>query len=477
MTSISSINLVNGGLDVTSIVDNLVTAAQQPITNLQTQTQSYQNKISAYQTLNTKMLAMQTSVESLLFNGETAPLSMPSDFSSRFSTSIFALRKATSSNESVVTATADKGMAAGNYSISISNLAAADSYASNNFSSDTNQTTKTGELVIQKGSDSSNAVHVTIGGTNNTLEGIKEAINETNAGFTASVVNDGSSSPYRLVITSNDSGTANALTITNNLTGGTGSAVTFSETTPASDAKLTVNNIAITSSSNTVTDAVEGVTFNLNADSGSAVITVGRDVDSIVAGVKDFISKYNDFKSYVASQSTYDSTTNSAGLLSGDPTLQEAQNQITTALTQSVGSNGSAFSVLSQVGISLGSDGTLSLNESQLRNALSTNLNGTAQLFLADGTDADGNTTSLFPTLENRLKTFTDSLDGPILNATDVLQKDITSVNNEIKQMQARLDIQQQDWIAEYTKADQALEQMNTLQASIISQLSSLSTA
>jgi flagellar hook-associated protein 2 len=477
MTSIGTINLVNGGLDVTSIVDNLVTAAQTPITNLQTQTTSYQNKISAYQTLNSNMLALQTSVESLLFNGETAPLSMPSDFSSRFNTSIFALRTATSSNQSVVTATADKGMATGNYSISISQLAKFDSYASNNFSSDTGQTTQTGELVIQKGSDAGNAVHVTIDSTNNTLEGIKDAINEKNAGFTASVVNDGSSSPYRLVITSDDSGLANALKITNNLTVGTGSSLSLSVATAAQDAKLTVNNIDITSSSNAVTNAVEGMTFNLNAESGDAVVTVNRDVDSIVAGVKDFISKYNDFTSYVTSQSAYDSTTKSAGLLSGDPTIRDAQNQVATAVTQNVTSNGSAFSTLSQAGISMANDGTLSLDETKLRNALSTNFSDTARLFLADGTDDDGNTTSLLPALETRLKNFTDSLDGPITNATGALQTDITSINNEIKQMQARLDIQQQLWIAEYTQANQALQQLTVMQASITSQLSSLSSS
>jgi flagellar hook-associated protein 2 len=146
-------------------------------------------------------------------------------------------------------------------------------------------------------------------------------------------------------------------------------------------------------------------------------------------------------------------------------------------VTQNVTSNGSAFSALSQIGISMASDGTLSLNETQLRNALSTNFSGTAQLFLADGTDADGNTTSLLPTIETRLKNFTDSLDGPITHATGALQTDITSINNEITQMQARLDIQQQLWIAEYTQANQALQQLTIMQASITSQLSSLSSS
>jgi flagellar hook-associated protein 2 len=470
---LSSINLINGGLDVQTIVDNLITVAHQPIDRLQQQNQASQNKITAYQTLNTKLLALKTSVDNLLFQGEDVPLSMPSSFADRLSESILALRKATSSNENVVTATAAKGMATGNFTVTVTKLAKFDSFTSNNFASDTDTNTKTGSLVIQKGTD--DEVTIPIDDTNNTLQGIKNAINDANAGFTASILNDGSSTPYRLVITSNDSGTANALAITNNLTGGSGAAVSLSETTPADDAALQINGIDITSSSNTVTNAIEGVTFDLKAESGTAVVKVDRDIDSIVAGLQSFVTNYNDAVSYISSQSTYNTTTKSAGILSGDFTLREAQTQIASTLIQSVNLSGCSMNVLSQIGFRLTNNGTLSLDETKLRDELSTNFNDTAHLLLADGQDSEGHSVSLIPRLESQLKNLTDSVDGPILHATDAVQQNIARINDQIAQMEERLVTQRALLITEYSQADYDLRQLTVLESSLNNQMATLS--
>src|SRR5512144_2380030 len=113
----SSINLINGGLDVQSIVDSLIEVARLPINRLETKTETYQTRISAYQSFNSKLLALKTSAESVLFNGEDVPLNVPVDFSDRLSTSLFALRKATSSNEEVITATAGRGNVTGTFDV------------------------------------------------------------------------------------------------------------------------------------------------------------------------------------------------------------------------------------------------------------------------------------------------------------------------------------------------------------------------
>jgi flagellar hook-associated protein 2 len=475
--NLSSINLINGGLDVQSIVDSLVSASPQQtsITQLQQQNTNSQNEITAYQTLNTDLLALKTSVESLLYQGETVPLTPPSSFTDRFNGSVLAARKATSSNENVVTATAASGMATGSYTVNISHLATFDSFTSNNFASDTDTQTKTGSLVIQKGTNA--PVTITIDDTNNTLQGIEGAINDANAGFTASILNDGSSNPYRLVITSNDSGTANALQITPHLTGGSGASLSFDETTLPKDAALQVNNIDITSSSNTVTNAIQGVTFNLQADSGTAVVTVNRDIDSIVSAFQDFVTKYNAAVSYISSQSTYNTTTSSAGILSGDFTLREAQTDIVSPLTRSINLSGSSLNVLSQLGFSLADDGTLSLDANTLQNELSTNFNGTAQLLLADGQDSDGNTVSFLPMLETQLQNLTDPLEGPIYLAENATQKNISSVNDKITQLQQNLATQQDLWTQQYTQANQALEQLMVLESSVNNQMSTISSS
>lgn len=469
----ASINLISGGLDVQSIVDSLISVEGQPITRLQQQTKSYQDKISAYQAFNTRLLALKTSLENLMFYGEDVPLNIPSGFADRFSKSLFALRTAASSDETVVTAASGKGAATGDFSVTVSRLAKANSFASNNFSSDTAASTKTGTIVIQKGTEG--AVTITVDGTNNTLQGIRNAINNANAGFTAAIVNDGSSTPYRLVLTSDDTGSANALTITPSLTEGTGSDLAFTQTTPADNAAVRINGVDVTSASNTITNAVEGITFNLKAESGTAVVNVVRDVDSIVSGIKEFVAKYNDVRTYINSQSRYDAGKKAAGILAGDFTLRQAQEALSSALAQSISSDGYSLSVLSQIGIKVGNDSTLTVDEAKLKDSLSANFMGTAHLLLADAADVQGRTVSLVPNLQSRLSYLTDSIDGPVFHATDAIQQNIRRINEQIEQMQARLDARREVLIAQYTQADQALRQLSVLQTSLSSQLNTLS--
>jgi len=468
----TSINLINGGLDVLGIVDNLIAVERAPIDRLETQVETYQKKISAYQALNSRLLAFKTSIEGLLFQGEDVPLSMPSEYADRLSKSLFALRTTVSSDEDVVTATAGKGTAIGNYSVAVSQLAKFHSFASNNFLSDTSTLTQTGTLVIQKAGEAE--VTITVDETNNTLQGIKSAINSQNAGFTATILNDGSGTPYRLAITSDDSGTANALTITNNLTEGTGDAVTLLETTPAQDAELEVNGVSITSSSNTVADAIEGITFELKAESGTAAIRVERDDDAIVEGLKDFVAKYNDVISHISSQSRYDATKKAAGILAGDFTMRAAQTDLASILSQSITTSGYSFSVLSQAGITLTNNGTLSFDESLFRDTLSSDFNGIAHLFLADGLNGEGITTSMVPALQNRLRSLTDAIDGPVFHASDALQQNISRLNLQIEQMESRLEVRREVLITQYAKADAALRQLSVLQSSLDGLVNSL---
>ena len=467
-----TINLINGGLDVLGIVDNLIAVERTPIIRLQRNAKSFEDKIAAYQAFNTKLLALKTSVGSLLFHGEDVPLNMPAAYADRFGRSLFALRKAASSDEAVVTATAAKGLTTGNFSVTVNSLAKANSYASNNFSSDTAVATMTGTLVIQNGAE--DPVTITVDSSNNTLQGIKNAINNADGGFHAAIINDGSAAPYRLAITSDDSGTANALTITNDLTGGAGVALTLGETVAAQDAVLTINGVDITSSSNTVSSAIEGITFNLRSDSGSATIRIDRDMDAIVEGIQDFLAKYNDVVSYITSQSRYDAVKKTAGILSGDFTLREAQLDLTKTLFQSIESGYESAKVLAQVGITLSNKGLLSLDESKLRDQLASNFEATAHLMLTDALNSEGNTVSLAPMLHGRLANLTDSLDGPIQRATNVIQKNIRRINDQVEQMELRLEARRELLIAQFARADEALRQLTVLQSSMSGLMNSL---
>ena len=111
MGTVSSLNLINGGLDVQTIVDNLMYVERAPVRRLQSQTTLLQSKVTAFQTLNTKISALLDKANRVLFNGETAPFQVPYSFEDRLPDSIFGMRTASSSDETVLTATAGQGAA------------------------------------------------------------------------------------------------------------------------------------------------------------------------------------------------------------------------------------------------------------------------------------------------------------------------------------------------------------------------------
>lgn len=195
------------GLDTNQLIQGLLAVQQQQITNLQNRQAQIIQQESAYNTIQSNLLALQTAAGSL---------------SSTFS-SVFDARTAASSNSNLATASANSGAQAGVYSFKVNSLAQAQQIASQGFDSASSTITQ-GTFAFQVGTGAVNTI--TINSTNNTLQGLASAINTANAGVTASVVNDGSSSQgYHLLLTSNNSGTANAITITNNLAASGGGAL------------------------------------------------------------------------------------------------------------------------------------------------------------------------------------------------------------------------------------------------------------
>ncbi len=468
MGSIGSINVINGGLDVQSIVDQLMQIEHQPVDTMQSKVTDLKNRVTAFQTLNTKVSTLLDKIKSIIYGGDTDPALTPYSFQDRLVQSIFANRKVTSSDDSIVSATSGKGTASGSYAITVSSLAQAMTMASANVADIDTTTLGTGTIVIQ--GTTGDPVNVTIDSSNNSLAGIRNAINSANAGVTATIINDGSSTPYRLLISANTTGTANAFTITNNLTGGS-SALDFTQTQAAADAQFTVNSISITKSTNTIDDVIDGVTLDLKALTTSPVTrTVTDDIDSIVKAMQDFASAYNDLNTFIGSQFSYNSTTKSAGVLSGDFTLRQVQSWLQGVLIQSPSNQYTSYGVISQIGLNLNRDGSLSVDETKLRDALSSDFKGVAGLLLGDG-EGDGVASCLSTALDG----ITDPLEGPIHNATDSLNRNISDLNDQISAYEDRLDVRRQQLMDEYSRADQALRLMNVAMASLTSQTSSLS--
>jgi flagellar hook-associated protein 2 len=399
----SSINVISSGLDVQTIVDQLIQIERAPINNLENQTSTLQSKLKAFQSYNTKLSTLLDKLNNALFKDETAPLSVPYGFAQRLARSVFAARTASSSDESAIAVSADKGASVGGYTVTVSSLARAKTEASSNFADTSSTNTGTGTLTLQVGTK--DPVTITIDSTNNTLEGIRDSINNANAGVNATIMNDGSSSPYRLLVTANDTGTQNAFTITDSLSGG--QALNLTETQGATDAQFTVNGISLSKSSNTVSDVIAGVSLTLKATTAAPVqVTVGKDTDAVVAGIKEVIDAYNDVNAFANSQFRYDASTKTAGVLAGDMTLRTTLAKVRDILTGGVTNSYTSLHYIGEVGLEYNGDGSLSLDEAQLRKAIDSNPTAVAALFLGEGAEgAAASVTASDPRVTYRSKT------------------------------------------------------------------------
>lgn len=400
-SAISSAGVTVPSIDVASIVSSLIKAEQQPITGLNNQITSYQAKISAIGTVQSALASFQTAVQglnSLTFNSFSA----------------------NSSNSAVLSATASSIAKPGNYSLIVSQLAQAQNLVAAGQASATTtigsgaSTTLTFDFGTISGGTLSNGTYnppatsftsngggtksVTIDSSNNTLSGIRDAINAANIGVTATIINDGSASPYRLVLTSNTTGLANSMkisvtgdtTLGNLLTEDPTGTQNLSQTSAALNANFTVNGIAISKASNTIGDVMPGVTLNLAGTSTSPVtVNVGPNSSSVNQAINNFVKAFNGAVQAIQSQTSYDPATKTAGTLQGDVSLSIIQSQMAAMLTKTVGSSSTNFSNLTQIGLGFQKDGTLAVDATKLNNALNSNYQGVANLFIAAATATD----------------------------------------------------------------------------------------
>jgi flagellar hook-associated protein 2 len=130
--------------------------------------------------------------------------------------------------------------------------------------------------------------------------------------------------------------------------------------------------------------------------------------------------------------------------------------------------------VLSQIGISFNNDGTLKVNSEELQEALSSDFQAAAHVLLADALNQGGETVSIGPQLLSQLKSLTDPLEGPVPNAKESEQKTIERIQDQIDQMEERLEVRREILISQFTRADQALRQLTVLQSSLQGQINSL---
>lgn len=450
---------VGSGLDLDSILTSLQESKEAslltPITNQET---SVNAEITAYGTLTSALTKLQTAAEALADSSLYDSLT-------------------TSLSGSGVTAATTSDAVAGTYKLEVTQLAQAQSLTTDGVASKTTAL-GTGTLTLQVGAEE--AVSITLTSSNNTLEGIRTAINASGAGVTASIVNDGSGTPYRLVLTSDSTGTESEMTVSytsddssdaaTSLFGYDGSTGNMTQTVGALDAQLTINGISITSQSNTVEDALQGVTLNLSATGSAQTLTISQDTDAIYDAVKAFVTAYNSYVSTVDTLTSYDADADTAGELLGDSTTRRISTKLSSDLYSAVGSG--TFSYLSQLGISLEVDGTLLIDEDTLTSAITDNIDAVSQFFI--GTDG---TSGFIGQITTDLDTYLDEDDGLIVARTDSLATKLEQLEDRYEEKQALIDSEMARWTEQFTQLDTLIASLSSTADYLTTQFDALNSS
>lgn len=394
---------IGSNLDVEGIVSKLMSVEQQPLALLQKKETSYQAKLSGFGTLKGALSQFQTAVKGL------------ADISK------FQASKASVADPLVASVTSNASAAPGSYALKVTQLAQAQKLVAGGVAS---QVAPIGSGVISfdfgtvsggtfdsvtgKYTGAAFATAgagiktVTIDPSNNSLSGIRDAINKAGIGVTASIVNDGGSTPYRLALSSTATGQASSMKISvadtipdtglsallNNDPAGSQA---LAQTAAAQNALLTIDGIAVSKASNAVSDVITGVTFNLLKENPltATAITVTRDTAAVTASVGAFVKAYNDISQTLRDAAAYNPATKQAAVLNGEATVRTIASQVRGLMTNSVAGGAGAFSRLSEIGVSLGKDGLLAVDATKLNKAMTSNFDDLASLFATTGKATD----------------------------------------------------------------------------------------
>ena len=397
----SLISGLNSNLDTNDIVSKLVALQRRPIDVLEAKADLEAEKLLAFQELQSRLQTFKSVVTTL--NTESKFLSTKGVFSNN----------SNSDTNQVLTIDTTSQAASGTFSLTVNSLARESKLVSEGFSALTDEVPQ-GTLNITVGGATT---QISINSTNNTLDGLRLAINNSGADIQASFLNDGSSSnPIRLLVSGTKTGADNSVSLSINqalIGGGTQGVLSFTETQAAQDASFILDGIAITKSTNTVTDVITGTTLNLQS-AGSGIVTLSSDQDAIKEKISSVVDGYNELNVFLNEQQFLDPDTLQTGLLFGNFTIQSLQQSLRNTLSSAVPGVTGTFNSLSQIGIRTQSDGTLQIDDADLSAALTTDISSVSQLFASKGTTTDNNVTFIGFTSKTSVGTFDLRVSGGV---------------------------------------------------------------
>lgn len=444
---------IGSGLDVNGLVAQLVAAERAPQEQrIERQDARFGAQISALATLKGALSALQTSL---------APLGTQDAFQAH---------KATSSDIERFTATASAAAAPGSYGIEVVQLASAHRLVSAPFAGGASSVVGTGTLTLSAGAES---FEVLIDDTNNTLAGIRDAINGAadNTGVRATLI--ASNAGSRLILTSNETGAAQAVRVTQ--TGGDGGLAQLvydppnpsglTELEAAQDALVRIDGFDYTSASNTIEGAIDGATLTLLEAAPGTTLSLDIEADTTLVGerVKKFVTDFNALASAIAMLRRFNPATREAGPLLGDAMLRGIESTLRSTVASSVATE--PYDSLASLGVTTKADGTLQLDQAKLSTALAADFGAVSRVFAS----AEGVAAKLDARLEEWL-----AADASLATRSTRLQDARNGLVQERERLDRRMDAIEARYRAQFSALDTLLSSLQSTSAYLAQQLASL---
>lgn len=439
MATISSLG-VGSGLDLNGLLDQLEEAERGKLQPIQQQISTQETKISGYGQFQSALSQFQDAANTL---------SNPDLFASL----------ATEIEGDAVMAAADATASPGRYDVEVEQLATAGNLASGRVEDPSASLSNEEETVVLSFEDQENVTFVMEAGSS--LEDVRDAINaDADAGVSASIIFDGTD--YRLALSSSETG--ESASITGLTMGGALEGEVFN---PGQDAQFNVNGIPISSPTNQVEGAIEGVVLSLqDGDGATSTINIQRDESTIRDAIVDFVDAFNEFKSTTGTLTAFDVDSETSGSLNGESAVRSVENTLRSVLASG---GGGELNMLADLGISLTRTGTLSIDDDQL-NSVIANDRGELAEFFAGGDDASGLAVSVGTSIEQMLAT-----NGVVSGAISSAENRIESLNDRFARVESSIESTISRYRTQFGQLDSMISQMNQTSDYLTQQFNMLS--
>lgn len=466
---------LGSGLDINSLVSQLMAVERQPLTAMARKEASFQAKLSAFGQIKGSLSTLQTAANALKDAAK------------------FSATKATVGTDAGFTASTASGAAAGSYSVQVEQLAKTQRIATSATTSfdpvdGSEAEPKTLEIRFGKMVDGVFTAGEAVDGsftpgagsaktlefTGKTIEELRDAINKGDLGVTANIIDNGTAK--QLVITGKNTGAEQAFSIGGNVGLSYTPAADAGVSTDAAyrlqssqDARVNIDGITVTRGSNTVSNAIEGVTLTLTKETTAAnSLTLTEDFGSARNAIDAFVKAYNDTQNTLKNLTAYNPETRTGATLTGDSTARSIQAQVRNLVGGALAGLGDT-SRLADIGVTFDKDGKLAVDGSKLDAALKDPNRDVAAFFTGSG-DVKG----LAATVADGLKNFIDT-GGLLAGRTEGINASIKLMGKQREALEARLENVQKRYSAQFTALDSTIASMTQTSNYLTQQLASLS--